>query len=189
MKIVTLKEARELNITHYFTGKTCKYNHIEKRLTSDRSCTECTRLKRKKYYALNPKKYKNIRNKSYWNNVEKEREIAKIKSAQWRLNNPNKISIKISKDKYKKSAKGKAIESKHRAIRRTGKKQATPIWVDLNAISDVYIEAEYMQMQVDHIIPLKSKLVCGLHTLDNLQLLYSKINNIKGNRYWPDMPV
>ena len=98
------------------------------------------------------------------------------------------ISNPDVKRRYKKTAKGKISTSKYDVARRTGMKQATPLWADLNAIGDVYMEAAYMQMQVDHIVPLRNPLVCGLHVWDNLQLLDALKNNQKGNRHWPDMP-
>ena len=72
--------------------------------------------------------------------------------------------------------------------RHASKLRATPAWADLQAIEDVYKEAAYFGMWVDHIVPLQSKLVCGLHVWENLQLLTSKENIVKGNRHWPDMP-
>ena len=41
---------------------------------------------------------------------------------------------------------------------------------------------------VDHIVPLVSDKVCGLHTFANLQLLEGRANKSKGNRVWPHMP-
>jgi hypothetical protein len=72
--------------------------------------------------------------------------------------------------------------------REAQKLQATPAWADLDAIADVYREAAYFGMHVDHMVPLRHKSVCGLHVWDNLQLLTPKENISKGNRFWPDMP-
>lgn len=41
---------------------------------------------------------------------------------------------------------------------------------------------------VDHIVPIKSQIVCGLHNEFNLQVIPSRDNRAKSNRYWPHMP-
>ena len=80
------------------------------------------------------------------------------------------------------------------AMRRAGKLEATPVWADGDAILGFYTLANTLSIStgvvhhVDHIVPLNSKLVCGLHCQFNLQVLTSLENLCKGNRDWPDKP-
>ena len=74
------------------------------------------------------------------------------------------------------------------ARRRAARKMATPAWADREAIIGIYREAAKAGCHVDHIVPLTSRLVCGLHCEANLQVLPGKENQSKGNRHWPDMP-
>lgn len=73
-------------------------------------------------------------------------------------------------------------------------KQAIPQWADLHAMHEIYLSAERASTAtgiphtVDHIVPLRSKVVCGLHCEANLQVLPQRENFSKGNRHWPDMP-
>ena len=45
-----------------------------------------------------------------------------------------------------------------------------------------------IKFEVDHIVPIMSDIVCGLHSPDNLQIIPAKINHKKSNKFWPDMP-
>jgi hypothetical protein len=44
-----------------------------------------------------------------------------------------------------------------------------------------------VKWEVDHMVPLISAFVCGLHWSGNLQLLTAFDNRSKSNSYWPDM--
>jgi 5-methylcytosine-specific restriction endonuclease McrA len=67
--------------------------------------------------------------------------------------------------------------------------QATPEWANKSAINAIYIEARQLTEstgiphEVDHIIPLTSKLVCGLHTEANLRILTKNENRAKSNKF------
>lgn len=74
------------------------------------------------------------------------------------------------------------------AKRRVSQVMATPSWANRKKIAAIYDEAIFSGLTVDHIVPLNSKIVCGLHVENNLQLLTKSENCSKGNRSWPDMP-
>lgn len=74
------------------------------------------------------------------------------------------------------------------ATYRANKRQATPKWANQGYINLFYKIAKMEEartgrrVDVDHIIPLRGKTVCGLHCEDNLQLLFKEDNLIKGNK-------
>lgn len=70
--------------------------------------------------------------------------------------------------------------------RQAAKISAVPVWYDHRLVNDMYAEAKYQQLVVDHIVPLQSQLVCGLHWEGNLQLLTTTENVRKGNHTWSD---
>lgn len=102
----------------------------------------------------------------------------------------NKELVSKRSANYKKE--NKDVVNADNAKRKALKKKATPSWVDYSAIKSMYKMASFfsdvgVSIHVDHIVPLQSNLVCGLHCEANLQLLSASDNISKGNRWWPDM--
>lgn len=92
----------------------------------------------------------------------------------------NRDSAKEARQYYNKN-KGKCIaKSRAYQLRKTN---AAPPWVNLKEIEIFYSNCPE-GFHVDHIIPLKGKLVSGLHVPWNLQYLPAAINIKKGNRFY-----
>tara|TARA_R110002126_G_scaffold34315_1_gene106325 strand:+ start:316 stop:795 length:480 start_codon:yes stop_codon:yes gene_type:complete len=123
--------------------------------SKENKCKTCKSNKFKQWRLDNP----SHRRQNYLDN----RGLQNRQSLQWARSNP---------------AAANALTMKRIAA----KLKATPSWADMDEIKDIYIEAKYFDMEVDHIFPLQSKLVCGLHVACNLQLLSRSDNASKGNK-------
>jgi hypothetical protein len=132
---------------------------------------EKERLSAKAYRRKFPDKSRASSRAYRMSNPEKCRAFTKA----WERANPHLVSARASR-------------------RRAAKLRATPAWSDPRKISGFYAESARLTREtgvehhVDHIVPLQSKLVCGLHNEFNLQILPGHENVRKGNRHWPDMP-
>jgi hypothetical protein len=117
------------------------------------------------------------RNAYYHRN--REAEIAKVTA--WR--EARRENVRAANARYlKKNAA--AIGARKRAY----KLNATPGWADPAAIKAIYAYAKEatritgVEHHVDHIVPLKSPVVCGLHWEVNLQVLTRAANIEKANK-------
>jgi len=76
-----------------------------------------------------------------------------------------------------------AIEKQNRI------KSASVVWADKEKIKSIYkqaveiSESTGVRHEVDHIIPITNKLVCGLHNEFNLQILSISENRAKYNKF------
>lgn len=194
----TLAEARERGLRWYFVDRPCPKGHFAKRNVSNRECRQCVNEKNAAKRRLDPdaarakdraRHNRTISDRrqqsceSYRRNVDKRREYERVRYAQ-----PGR------QEWQKKQAKSwaKANPGKRNRIiaaRRAWVKRATPLWLtdaDRRRIEEIYLEAaSYGRgvMHVDHIIPLRGKLICGLHVPSNLRIIPALANVRKGNRY------
>ena len=68
-------------------------------------------------------------------------------------------------------------------IRRKRVKDAMPVWSNKEELKHIYKLASERNLVVDHIIPLKHDLVCGLHVPDNLRCIPVEMNAAKSNKF------
>jgi hypothetical protein len=68
-------------------------------------------------------------------------------------------------------------------------KLVRPLWANKDIIVDIYAEAKHLtkttniKHEVDHIIPLRHPLVCGLHVEYNLRIITQEQNKQKDNLF------
>jgi hypothetical protein len=170
----------------------------------------------KQRYQENAEEIKRKRREKYAENREKEihttkeyqrknRELVLAKKKQFHEKNRDRL-IAECRDYYRQHKEqaaefhkkyreaNKALFREKGAKYRAVKIQATVIWANRSSISIFYKRADTLTQEtnilhhVDHIVPLVSEYVCGLHNEFNLQVLTASENSSKSNKYWPDMP-
>lgn len=165
------EEASRVGSNRFFPGTECIHGHIAPHYTKYWGCCECKRIGKNKYRERNVERLR-----------QQDREYARLNSAKrieaskkWRQENPDK-----------RSAQG----SLYRATRR----QAAPKWLtkdQRDEIQRIYALSQWMSsatgedFDVDHIYPLSSDFMCGLHVPSNLIVLSASDNAKKSNTWWP----
>lgn len=145
-------------------------------------CKACSRARSKKFRELHPGAFQKwastqrerlAQSRKEWRNRNGERRRESFRA--WSRNNRDKINAKDAR--------------RNATIR-----SAMPPWANKDSIRAVYTEAYRLRKetglpyQVDHIVPLQSSIVCGLHWEGNLQIILKHENISKLNRRWPGMP-
>lgn len=128
----------------------------------------------KKEYQRQWRKENREKHRSYcrkWQEDNKEAATARL--ALWYQNNPG-------------------MRAFYGAKRRATLLKATPKWLSEEQTRQIQVEYDLSnwcstimgtEYNVDHIVPLQGKTVCGLHVPWNLQVIPAKENMKKGNRF------
>ena len=149
-------------------GGLCKNCYSKRKEKPISCCISCKEIKQSKFV-------RNLCQKCY--------------TAQNRINHPETYLKSQEKNKVKNREKVRLYDLKNpekraarEANRRAKQNKATILSSDLENIRKIY-ENRPKDQEVDHIIPLKHKNVCGLHVSWNLQYLTSLENRTKNNKF------
>jgi hypothetical protein len=135
-------------------------------LENNRDRSNAVRAARRKVKPDKTYKFSPEKRRAYY---ESKRDEFRRRYREWSARNPEKEAARAAK-------------------RRAAKIKATPRWADQEKIKFFYSMACEMtkkhgvQYEVDHIIPLRGKNVCGLHCEQNLQVITAEENMRKGNK-------
>lgn len=178
------KEAKESGAKYYFTGQPCVRGHIALRKTKG-SCVECM----KEDWAIDNKK-RSEKPKSEAGKAAGRRYYEKNKDAvKARANARPKSEVTQYKHRHKERNPEyyKALTS----VRKRRHRDATPKWITKEQKLDMrklYLQAMELtkitneRYVVDHIIPLISEEICGLHVPWNLRVITQEENLKKSNK-------
>lgn len=117
--------------------------------------------------------------------AERKRALRAESSRRYAKNHHEKVKAVGAKWRKENPARSQALVR----ARQARKLSATPPWANMDAIERHYANAVYLseitghKHHVDHIIPLRGKLVCGLHVENNLRAIPHFLNTRKGNNF------
>ena len=180
----TRAEAKATGATHYFTGLPCVRGHIALRKTKG-ACIECVRedwgVDNERRKQLPKSDAAKAAGRRYY---EKNREVVKAKAlarpkeqvreyqARWSQGNVDAVRANVSN-------------------RRRRHRMARPKWLSVTQkqeMKQLYLIARQLTQTtgvryvVDHIVPLRSDTVCGLHVPWNLRVITQDENLQKSNK-------
>ncbi len=164
-------------------------------------CKSCSTARYMKWARENPEAARS--NTKEW--VARNRERKRASDRQWRAQNYERHTAAYrrwrslnprDRSEYKKQwyENNRDRYRSYNAKRRAQIFRACPSWVDHASIIDVYEEAVRLTQEtglpheVDHIVPLQNKNVCGLHVPWNLQVLPKTLNRAKSNKHEQEEP-
>lgn len=146
-------------------------------------CKQCNTQYIRKMRSDNPEPHRAAVKKWIGENTQKHSQYC----AAWAAKNKEKVleSGRKSARKYPHKVVEKVIR------RRRARGKATPAWANRFFIAEIYhlarlrTKATGVSHHVDHIVPLRGKLVCGLHVENNLRVIPGKENLSKGISHAP----
>jgi hypothetical protein len=178
---------REASVTgqkQFFTGLPCRKGHIANRRADNGFCVVCAQEKTAKWRVENHGQYlEQMRLYAAKNSARNS-----ARAAAWARSHP--VEMRAHRRNWKRNNPG--VVKLHWDRRQLAEIAAMPIWLtswQRKAMNAIYQLAKDIALKtgiehhVDHIVPLISKKVCGLHVPWNLQVIPGSENCHKSNKF------
>ncbi len=190
MELISRPEAKKRELTHYFTGKFCKYGHISKRFISTCKCFDCGLAETAKYslHITDPEKNR-IRIQEWRDkNPERAREVSRIGQKKYQKTTKGQLR-KFCKRASIRLSSGKSYKSK-RSLLDYSPEEFENYLIEGTEFSSI-AEAMMSGYHLDHIVPISyiSEIIEDKDLqfriamdLENLRLIPAEENFKKGNR-------
>lgn len=177
------KEPRQMAVRKYVQANRDKLNENKRKKRAEtphsERYTDYERMMKREYY------YKN-------------KDVLNLKQRVRYHSKPDSVKLEIAQKQKEANAKRKHAvrytKRKYKLKRKINLAKATPSWKNDFFISEIYDLAELrtditgVEWHVDHVVPLCSDYVCGLHCEQNMDVIIGVENSRKSNLWWPDMP-
>jgi hypothetical protein len=186
----TRAEAKATGATHYFTGLPCVRKHIALRKTKG-ACIECVKedwqIDNERRKLLPKSEAAKEAGRRYY---EKNKELVKARANH----RPAEEKRRARRNWDKTHVDEKRINTSNRKRRH---RMATPKWLSYlqkQEMKQLYLIARQLtkttgvRYVVDHIVPLRSDAVCGLHVPWNLQVI-TQVENLQKSNKLVDTPA
>jgi len=184
----TREEAKKIGSKYYFTGQPCKHGHIAARKTKG-ACIECLKVEWTKG---------NETRAEYFREYNKREDVKDRKNEWYQENRETVINNAATRPAHVLREYRNAWKANHKTqvladnkVRRRKHREATPPWLtrkqkseirQLYQIAITMTQTTGEQYVVDHIVPLRSHEVCGLHVPWNLRVITQEENLKKSNK-------
>ena len=184
----TREEAKKTGSKYYFTGQPCKHGHIAARKTKG-ACIECLKVEWAKG---------NETRADYFREYNRREDVKDRKNEWYQENRETVINnaatrpthvLREYRNAWKVNNKTQVLADNK--VRRRKHREATPPWLtrkqkseirQLYQIAITMTQTTGEQYVVDHIVPLRSHEVCGLHVPWNLRVITQEENLKKSNK-------
>ena len=180
----TRAEAKATGAKLYFTGEPCVRGHIALRKTKG-ACVECV----KEDWAVDNEKRK----------AKPKSEAAKAAGKRYYERNKEMVIARAAARPPEEKRRARAdykdrnvdVVRADTSVRKRRHREATPKWLTSEqrlAMRQLYVQARKLtevtgeRYVVDHIVPLRSHEVCGLHVPWNLRVITQEENLKKSNK-------